>query len=127
MFRSINSIVKFVDDALSGHVTERVVSVQNHFTLEKVPQNRRLQSCPFTILGSGQSSFSGKYFHLGVSKTVSTDASPASIGMGLYHLRFNANNTIMLLIKLFRIGPVTGPRLAVLDRGRGPIQLTEDL
>ena len=24
----------------------------------------------------------------------------------------------MLLIKLFRIGPVTGPRLAVLDRGR---------
>ena len=28
-----------------------------------------------------------------------------------------AYNTIMLLIKLFRIGPVTGPRLAVLDRG----------
>ena len=26
----------------------------------------------------------------------------------------------MLLIKLFRIGPVTGPRLAVLDRGRRP-------
>ena len=34
---------------------------------------------------------------------------------------------IMLLIKLFRIGPVTGLRLAVLDGGRGPIQLTEDL
>ena len=29
-------------------------------------------------------------------------------------------HTIMLLIKLFRIGPVTGPRLAVLDRGRRP-------
>ena len=29
-------------------------------------------------------------------------------------------DTIMLLIKLFRIGPVTGPRLAVLDRGRRP-------
>ena len=27
----------------------------------------------------------------------------------------------MLLIKLFRIGPVTGPRLAVLDRDRGPV------
>ena len=26
--------------------------------------------------------------------------------------------TIMLLIKLFRIGPVTGPRFTVLDRGR---------
>ena len=30
------------------------------------------------------------------------------------------HNTIMLLIKLFRIGPVSGPRLAVLDRGRRP-------
>ena len=34
--------------------------------------------------------------------------------------------TIMLLIKLFRIGPVTGPRLAVLDRGRRPRSNTAD-
>ena len=33
---------------------------------------------------------------------------------------------IMLLIKLFRIGPVTGPRLAVLDRGRRPRSNTAD-
>ena len=32
----------------------------------------------------------------------------------------------MLLIKLFRIGPVTGPRLAVLDRGRRPRTNTAD-
>ena len=31
------------------------------------------------------------------------------------------------LIKLFRIGPVTGPRSAVLDLGLRPIQLTSDL
>ena len=41
-------------------------------------------------------------------------------------IRFNVVSicTIMLLIKLFRIGPVTGPRLAVLDRGpvTGPIR-----
>ena len=35
-------------------------------------------------------------------------------------------NNIMLLIKLFRIGPVTGPRLAVLDRGRRPRSNTAD-
>ena len=35
-------------------------------------------------------------------------------------------NIIMLLIKLFRIGPVTGPRLAVLDRGRRPRSNTAD-
>ena len=34
--------------------------------------------------------------------------------------------TIMLLIKLFRIGPVTGPRLDVLDRGRRPRSNTAD-
>ena len=34
--------------------------------------------------------------------------------------------SIMLLIKLFRIGPVTGPRLAVLDRGRRPRSNTAD-
>ena len=33
---------------------------------------------------------------------------------------------IMLLIKLFRIGPVTGSRLAVLDRGRRPRSNTAD-
>ena len=33
---------------------------------------------------------------------------------------------IMLLIKLFRIGPVTGPRLAVLDRGRRSRSNTAD-
>ena len=33
---------------------------------------------------------------------------------------------LMLLIKLFRIGPVTGPRYAV-PRGLGPIQHTLDL
>ena len=32
----------------------------------------------------------------------------------------------MLLIKLFRIGPVTGPRSAVLDRGRMPRANTAD-
>ena len=32
----------------------------------------------------------------------------------------------MLLIKLFCIGPVTGPRLAVLDRGRRPRSNTAD-
>ena len=32
----------------------------------------------------------------------------------------------MLLIKLFRIGPVTGPRLAVLDRGQRPRSNTAD-
>ena len=32
----------------------------------------------------------------------------------------------MLLIKLFRIGPVTGPRLAVLDRGRSSRSNTAD-
>ena len=32
----------------------------------------------------------------------------------------------MLLIKLFRIGPVTGPRLAVLDRGWRPRSNTAD-
>ena len=32
----------------------------------------------------------------------------------------------MLLIKLFRIGPVTGRRLAVLDRGRRPRSNTAD-
>ena len=36
------------------------------------------------------------------------------------------NITIMLLIKSFRIGPVTGPRLAVLDRGRRPRSNTAD-
>ena len=35
-------------------------------------------------------------------------------------------NIIMLLIKLFRIGPVTGPRLAVLDRGLRPGSNTAD-
>ena len=35
-------------------------------------------------------------------------------------------STIMLLIKLFRIGPVTGRRLAVLDRGRRPRFYTAD-
>ena len=35
-------------------------------------------------------------------------------------------SNIMLLIKLFRIGPVTGPRLAVLDRGRRPRFNTAD-
>ena len=35
-------------------------------------------------------------------------------------------SVIMLLIKLFRIGPVTGPRLAVLDRGRRPRSNTAD-
>ena len=33
---------------------------------------------------------------------------------------------IMLLIKLFRTGPITGPRLAVLDRGRRPRSNTAD-
>ena len=33
---------------------------------------------------------------------------------------------IMLLIKSFRIGPVTGPRLIVLDRGRMPRSNTAD-
>ena len=33
---------------------------------------------------------------------------------------------IMILIKLFRIGSVTGPRLAVLDRGRRPRSNTAD-
>ena len=37
-----------------------------------------------------------------------------------------SNCNIMLLIKLFRIGPVTGPRLAVLDRGRRPRSNTAD-
>ena len=32
----------------------------------------------------------------------------------------------MLFIKLFRIGPVTGPRLAVLDRGRRSRSNTAD-
>ena len=36
------------------------------------------------------------------------------------------SHIIMLLIKLFRIGPVTGPRLAVLDRGRRPRSNTAD-
>ena len=36
------------------------------------------------------------------------------------------NYIIMLLIKLFRIGPVTGPRSAVLVRGRRPRANTAD-
>ena len=42
-----------------------------------------------------------------------------------YIVLFSVNN-IMLLIKLFRIGPVTCPRLAVLDRGRRPRSNTAD-
>ena len=46
----------------------------------------------------------------------------------IYNLKVeeNVNGTIMLLIKLFRIGPVTGPSLAVLDRGRRPRSNTAD-
>ena len=40
--------------------------------------------------------------------------------------KLSALCAIMLLIKLFRIGPVTGPRLAVLDRGRRPRSNTAD-
>ena len=36
------------------------------------------------------------------------------------------HRNIMLLIKLFRIGPVTGLRLAVLDQGRRPRSNTAD-
>ena len=39
---------------------------------------------------------------------------------------FSKHYTIMLFINLFRIGPVTGPRLAVLDRGRRPRSNTTD-
>ena len=42
------------------------------------------------------------------------------------HMPTPRGNVIMLLIKLFRIGPVTGPRLAVLDRGRRPRSNTAD-
>ena len=42
------------------------------------------------------------------------------------HILIRPVYNIMLLIKLFRIGPVTGPRLAVLDRGRRPRSNTAD-
>ena len=38
--------------------------------------------------------------------------------VGTQHQQRSYYSTIMLSTKLFRIGPVTGPRLAVLDRGR---------
>ena len=47
--------------------------------------------------------------------------------INLYARVFEYTITKMLLIKLFRIGPVTGPRLAVLDRGRRPRSNTADL
>ena len=43
-----------------------------------------------------------------------------------FNYEHGAAHTIMLLIKLFRIGPVTGPGLAVLDRGRRPRSNTAD-
>ena len=41
------------------------------------------------------------------------------------HMAYCINN-IMLLITLFRIGPITGPRSAVFVRGRRPMANTAD-
>ena len=47
-------------------------------------------------------------------------------GIYMHTCQYTAFINVMLLIKLFRIGPITGPRLAVLDRGRRPRSNTAD-